>query len=167
MRLYESKLVVLRGNSGSGKSTVAKALREKGHTNIAIVEQDYLRRFVLKEKETEGINNIALIQQTVEFALSRDYNVILEGILYFPRYGKLLKKLVNKCPDNYFYYFDISFEETLKRHITKPNAHEFGEKEMREWYKPNQHTGFENEKTIPESYSIEKAVDKILSETGL
>lgn len=91
MRRFENKLVVLRGNSGSGKSTVAKALREQGKTKIAIVEQDYLRRFILKEKETEGTNNIDLIQQTVEFALSRGYNVILEGILYFPRYGEMLK----------------------------------------------------------------------------
>ncbi len=167
MRRFENKLVVLRGNSGSGKSTVAKALREQGKTKIAIVEQDYLRRFILKEKETEGTNNIDLIQQTVEFALSRGYNVILEGILYFPRYGEMLKKLVERCPNSYFYYFDVSFDETLRRHITKPNAHEFGEKEMREWYKPNQHTGFESERTIPESFTVDKAVEKILVETEI
>ncbi len=167
MRHFESKLVVLRGNSGSGKSTVAKALRDQGKTKIAIVEQDYLRRFILKEKETESANNIALIQQTVEFALSRDYNVILEGILYFPRYGEMLKKLVEQCPNIYFYYFDVSFDETLKRHTTKPNAHEFGEKEMREWYKPNQHTGFDSERIIPESFTIDAAVKKILTETEI
>jgi predicted kinase len=167
MKQYATKLVVLRGNSGSGKSTVAKALREKGHTKIAIVEQDYLRRFILKEKETEGSDNIALILQTVEFALEHGYNVILEGILYFPRYGKMLQKLAEKCPANFLYYFDVPFEETLKRHASKPNSHEFGETEMREWYKPNQHTGFASERTIPGSYSIEETIDKILSETGL
>lgn len=167
MRSFESKLVVLRGNSGSGKSTVAKALREQGKTKIAIVEQDYLRRFILKEKETEGVDNIALIQQTVEFALSRDYNVILEGILYFPRYGAMLKSLVEQCPNNYFYYFDVSFDETLKRHLTKPNAHEFGEKEMREWYKSSQQTGFSTERTIPESFTVDDAVKQILSDTEI
>lgn len=167
MSHFESKLIVLRGNSGSGKSTIAKALRDQGKTKIAIVEQDYLRRFILKEKETEGADNITLIQQTVEFALSRGYNVILEGILYFPRYGEMLKKLTKKCPNNYFYYFNVSFDETLKRHITKPNAHEFGEKEMREWYKPNQHTGFETERNIPETFTIDDAVNKILSETEI
>jgi adenylate kinase family enzyme len=167
MRSFENKLVVLRGNSGSGKSTVAKALRDKGNTKIAIIEQDYLRRFILKEKETEGADNIALIQQTVEFALERGYNVILEGILYFPRYGEMLKKLVEQCPDNYFYYFDISFDETLKRHATKVNSYEFGEKEMRDWFKPNQQTGFPTEKIIPESFSLDDSVNKILSETKI
>lgn len=164
---FNSKLVVLRGNSGSGKSTVAKALREQGKTKIALVEQDYLRRFILKEKETEGTDNIALIQQTVEFALSRGYNVILEGILYFPRYGEMLEQLAMQCPNNYFYYFDVPLEETLKRHATKPNAHEFGEKEMREWYKPNQQTGFTTEKIIPETFTVDDAVKQILSETGI
>lgn len=167
MKKHDSKLIVLRGNSGSGKSTVAKALREAASSKIAIVEQDYLRRFILKEKETEGNNNIDLIQQTVEFCLERGYDVILEGILYFPRYGNMLKQLVEKCPNNYFYYLDVSFDETLRRHTTKPNAHEFGEKEMSEWYKPNQLTHFASEKIIPESFSKEEAVKKILRETGL
>ena len=32
------------------------------------------------------------------------------------------------------YYFDLPFEETLKRHQTKPNCNSFGEAEMREWW---------------------------------
>jgi adenylate kinase family enzyme len=162
VQTYTSKLIVLRGNSGSGKSTVAKKLREASNRKIAIIEQDYLRRFILKEKETEGTNNIDLIEQIVEFALSRNYDVILEGILYFPRYGEMLKRLVSKCPHNYFFYFDVSFEETLNRHATKQNAHEFGETEMREWYKPNQLTHFKGEQVIPELSTIEETVNHIL-----
>lgn len=56
----KSKLIVLRGNSGSGKSTTAKMLRDaaiaKGtKTKIAIIEQDYLRRYILKEKEEKKL----------------------------------------------------------------------------------------------------------------
>lgn len=167
IKTYESKLIVLRGNSGSGKSTVAKLLRESSSRKIAIVEQDYLRRFILKEKETEGTDNIDLIERTVEFALSRGYDAVLEGILYFPRYGSMLNRLADKCPDHYFFYFDVSFDETLRRHATKPNAHEFGETEMREWYKPNQQTRFGNEWTIPESSTLEQTVQTILATTGL
>ena len=32
------------------------------------------------------------------------------------------------------FYFNIPFEETLKRHKTKVEANEFGEKEMRQWW---------------------------------
>jgi hypothetical protein len=79
----------------------------------------------------------------------------------------MLKNLAAKCPENYFFYFNISFEETLKRHSTKSNAHEFGEKEMREWYKLNDLTHFKAEEIIPESLSLEEAVNTILHRAAL
>jgi predicted kinase len=167
MSVYEAKLIVLRGNSGSGKSTVAKKLREASHRKIAIVEQDYLRRFVLKEKENEGTDNLDLILQTTEFALSRGYDVILEGIFNFARYQRILAQLKDSCIDHYFYYFDISFEETLARHATKSNSHEFGEKEMREWHEPNDVTGFAGEQIISQAHSLQQTVAMIVRQTGL
>lgn len=167
MKKETPKLIIIRGNSGSGKSTVAKKLREASSHNIAIVEQDYLRRFILKEKETEGIHNIGLIKQTIEYALQHGYDVVLEGILYFSRYGKMLNELTAKWPNNFVYYFDASLEETLSRHTTKPNAHEFGEKEMREWYRHKDLTGFENEVVISEASSLSATVNQILRETRL
>ncbi len=44
-----TRLIVLRGNSGSGKSTVARAVRERYGRGCAPVEQDYLREIVLRE----------------------------------------------------------------------------------------------------------------------
>jgi hypothetical protein len=43
----------------------------------------------------------------------------------------MIKDLVTKCPDHYVYYFDILFEETLRRHATKPIALEVGEDLLR------------------------------------
>jgi ABC-type glutathione transport system ATPase component len=165
-------LIVIRGNSGSGKSTTAKLLRdvaiERGSKRkIALVEQDYLRRIVLKEKETEGTNNIDLIFQTVTFALQHDYDVILEGIFYSERYRPMLQELFDAEPSHYLYYFDVSLEETLKRHTLKPDAHEFGEKQMREWYRDKDLLGFSNEKVLKQSLDQQQIVDKILAETGL
>lgn len=167
MPIYKEKLIILRGNSGSGKTTIAQKLQASAEHKTALVSQDTIRRTILKEKETEGTNNIDLIQLTVEFALARGYNVILEGIFYFPRYGSMLEQLLAQCPDYYVYYLDISFVETLRRHATKSNAQEFGEKEMREWYKPNQITNVKGEKIIPESFSVEQTVNMILTDTRL
>ncbi len=161
------KLIILRGNSGSGKSTVAKRLREVSDRKIALVEQDNVRRVILKEKETDDGANISLIAQIVEFAIGRGYDVILEGILKFHRYGNMLERLRGLCPETHVYYFDISFEETLRRHATKPNAHEFGEKEMREWYAHRDLTGFAGEKLISEDSSLEQTIEAIREATGL
>src|SRR5882724_7078759 len=109
--MYSPKLIILRGNSGSGKSAVAKKMREVSTRKIALVEQDVIRRGILKEKEAADGHNIALIAQIVEFALNRGYDVILEGILSFQRYGDMLQKLRDLSFETHVYYFDISFEE--------------------------------------------------------
>lgn len=166
----KSKLIIIRGNSGSGKGTIAKKVSESSEHKIAIVEQDYLRRFILKEKEKDAEalpNIIGLIEQTLIFALDHGYIVILDGILSMDRYGEMLSRLKDVCSDHHFFYLDVSFEETLRRHSTKPNAHEFGETELRRWYKQKDVTGFDGEIIIPESASIEQAVDIVKRQSHL
>ncbi len=167
MPTSSTKLIILRGNSGSGKSSVAQAVRAKASGKIALIEQDYLRRIVLEERETAGADNIEFIRKMVEFSLARGYHVILEGILASQRYSTMLKELITMCPDHYVYYFDVSFEETLRRHATKSNANKFGEKEMRNWYKERDLLGVDNEQIIPETSSLQQSVASILQETHL
>lgn len=165
-------LIVLRGNSGSGKSTVAKMLREallekEPGSKIAVVEQDYLRRIVLKEKESEGVNNIDLIYATVSFALDRGYIVILEGILYSHRYIKMIEKIKAINSNSYFFYLDIPLEETFKRHKSKSNSKDFGETEMRNWYKEKDILGFADEIIIKKELNCDEIVNKIIATVNL
>src|SRR5215510_2150387 len=44
-------LIVVRGNSGSGKSTIARAVRDRYGRGCALIEQDYLRRTILREHD--------------------------------------------------------------------------------------------------------------------
>jgi predicted ABC-type ATPase len=164
-----NKLIIIRGNSGSGKSTIARELREAARNpkKVALVEQDYLRRIVLKEKETEGTKNIGLIEQTVTYALDKGYDVILEGILYSKRYQQMIRALTKKADQSYIFYLDVTLEETLIRHKTKPNAHEFGEEEMREWYKSKETIKRDLDFILPQSNSIQESVDKIQMLTSI
>ncbi len=167
MKKQSPILIILRGNSGSGKSSVAKILREKIGGKTALVEQDYLRRIILKQKEKTDGDDVELIKLNVKFALRHGYNVILEGILYSGRYKKMLRQLIKLCPNHSIYYFDISLEETLKRHVTKPNSDEFGEKELREWYKAKDVLGFKGEKIIPEKYTMLTTINEIIRDKGI
>ncbi|MDD5710852.1 MAG: AAA family ATPase [Candidatus Colwellbacteria bacterium] len=163
-----NKLVILRGPSGSGKSSVAKELREGSKNKVAIIDQDYLRRIVLKEKDLPNSINPKLILRVSQFALDNGYNVIVEGILYSAHYGAMFDELLKYHPkENYVYYFDISLGETLKRHITRDKFSEFGEKEMRQWYVDKDLLGTRDESIISESLSKGQIVKRILRETGL
>lgn len=59
------------------------------------------------------------------------------------------------------YYYDISFEETLRRHRTKPNRDEFGEEAMRRWWQEKDYLDNIKEKVLGEDVTLEEAVEKI------
>lgn len=61
----------------------------------------------------------------------------------------------------YAYYFDLPFEETLKRHQTKPNCHEFGEEAMRDWWREKDFSDVLNEVSIISEKDIESIVSDI------
>lgn len=129
----ETRLVILRGNSASGKSSIARAVREQlsGH-RVVVIHQDVIRREILGEHDVPGAANIGLIDLITRYALDQEFHVVLEGILYAPHYGAMLGQLVidhrglTRC-----YYLDVPLEETLLRHATKRPTSEYGEAEMR------------------------------------
>ncbi|MFF4616439.1 AAA family ATPase [Nonomuraea jabiensis] len=89
-----AQLIVLRGDSGSGKTSVARALREAyGKRGLAVVGQDVLRRDILRELDVPGGVNIGLIDTVTRYALDHGHHVILEGILMACRYAPMLQSL--------------------------------------------------------------------------
>lgn len=165
MIVKKTKLVVLRGPSGSGKSSVAKAVQADQMAKnkpMAYVEQDYFRRIVLKEKDILKGFNIQLIKETVVFLLRNKYDVIMEGIFDSGRYEEMFKEIISMHPsDNFFFYFDISLEETLGRHNTKHNKNDFGENELRSWYKKADFLKCIKEEIIPESNSMSESIKSV------
>ena len=160
-----AELIIIRGNSGTGKSAVAKKLREKlSGQKVAWIEQDYLRRIVLKEKDKpEKIDILGLIQQTVKYTLDKGYIVILEGNFFKKKYKDALMELIDDNSINsHTFYIDVSLEETLRRHKTSPNANEFGEKELRDWYAEKDYLDIEGEVIINEDSSLEETVNLII-----
>ena len=163
-----TRLIVLRGNSASGKSSVATGLRERYGRGIALVRQDVLRREVLRERDIPGGANIGLIDLTVRHALAHGFHTVLEGILYFPHYGEMLAGLLADFPGRtHCYYLDVPFEETLARHATKPIADDVTEHQLREWYQPLDLLPGGVETVIPATSSLEETVDQVLRESGL
>ena len=110
-----------------------------------------------------------MIRHNTLAALKDGYDVILEGILSERSYGLLLEEIFKAHPSqNYMYYFNISLEETLKRHQVRKTAnHEFDENDMKEWYPAAHRSGHKLEQVIPESYSKEETLKFIKSTSKL
>ncbi|GAA1103123.1 P-loop NTPase family protein [Nocardiopsis metallicus] len=71
----DTRLVVIRGNSGSGKGTTAMALRSRYGRGIALVGQGNLRRHLLRERDRPGLASIGLIDLTVRYCLDQGYHL--------------------------------------------------------------------------------------------
>ncbi len=65
------------------------------------------------------------------------------------------------------YYYDIPFEETLKRHETRDKKFEFGEKEMRKWWNEKDFIGIIPEKVLKQEISFEEAVNIIFRDISI
>ncbi|MFF9526261.1 AAA family ATPase [Streptomyces achromogenes] len=164
----ETRLVVLRGNSASGKSCVADGLRERYGRGLALVGQDNLRRVVLREHDRPGAANIGLIDLTARYALDAGFHVVVEGILYADRYGDMLTRLrADHRGPTHSYYLDVPLNETLARHATKPIADEVDETRLRDWYRPLDLLPGGIETVIGADSALHETVDRIMRETGL
>ncbi|MDG4759724.1 kinase [Micromonospora sp. WMMD710] len=161
-------LVCVRGNSGSGKSSIARELRLRHGRGCALVEQDYLRRILLRERDRPGGVAPALIGQTVRFALDHGYHVVLEGILHSSRYRPMLTALRDGHRGrSLFCYLDVSLPETLRRHLTRPQVTEFTAEFMSGIYAAHDVLGWPDELVLPESTTLEGAVETIATMAGL
>lgn len=132
---------------------------------MAWVEQDNLRRIVLREHDVPDGANIGLIQMTVRYALDHGYDVILEGILYTDHYGEMLERLTaDHVGTTGHYYFDIPFAETIRRHQTRPLSLKVTADQMRGWYRTRDLLPFVDETIISEDDSLESTVRRIITE---
>jgi hypothetical protein len=158
----------LRGNSASGKSSVAAGVRERYGRGIAIVGQDNLRRTVLREHDKPKAANIGLIGLTARYALDHGFHVIVEGILYASHYGDMLTAL---CADHRgatrLYYLHVPFAETLRRHATKAEATKYGEAEMATWYRELDLLPGVAEQIVSAETSLSDIVQRVMTDTGL
>ena len=149
-----AKLIILRGNSGSGKTTIAKELQKSLGRNTMFISQDVIRRDMLRVKEL--------------LTYGRKYCkiVILEGIMYADWYKPLFELAVQLYGTNIFaYYFDLPFEETLRRHQTKPNCNEFGEEAMCRWWRDKDFSEVLNEHVITAEKDIQTIIREINTQT--
>ena len=147
-------LVIVRGNSGSGKTTTAREVRRRYGRGCALLEQDYLRRTMLREHDSGSPEAVApaFVAATASTARSFGYHVVLEGILHSARYGETLRRLVDAHPGPaHAFYLDVSYDETVRRHATRAEPIPVTAGQMLRWYTPRDLLGLPGERVLPEA----------------
>lgn len=108
------KLVILRGNSGSGKTIVAKKLQEKFGPNTMRLSHDMIRMEVLHVWGDEGIaKSEPLMINLLKYGRKNSEITILEGILPANEYHRLFESAIEEYGQNILHTIMICH---LKKH---------------------------------------------------
>jgi shikimate kinase len=161
----QSILIILRGNSGSGKSTIANALQQHFGSGTLLIDQDVVRRNMLAVKDRPGNLSIELIRQIALYGNRKCEVVIVEGILIAEGYGAMLREVIEAYENRAaVYYFDLPFEETVSRHETREKRYRFGEDSLKLWWNPKDFLKVGNERAITETMTKEQIVQTIIQD---
>ena len=156
------KLILLRGNSGSGKSAAALSLQERFGPYTLLLNHDTMRLEMLMGKDAGAV---PLYIHLLRYGFEHSEITILEGILDSEACRPLFEKAVEWYGlDNiYAYYYDIPFEETLRRHATKTvfRYGEFGPEDLKRWWRKKDLLDLIPETMLGPELSLEDAVDLI------
>jgi thymidylate kinase len=158
-----SKLIVLRGPSGAGKSTVASLLHTRVANKTALIDQVYYRHSIFNNLHADLEAPRYVMFAGIQAALGHGYDVIVEGFLGMGKYKSYFDELLADHPtENYFFYLDIGFEETLRRHNTRQKSPQLTPEKMKELYARTSRSDYPGERIISESMSAEQACQLII-----
>ncbi|MFJ2551641.1 AAA family ATPase [Microbacterium sp. NPDC087591] len=165
-----TRLIILRGDSGSGKTTTAAALRPLLRPKTAVIHQDYFRRELLAggEKESRSADAAALVDAAARQSLDLGYDVILDGVFNLRDYASRLEQLWRDHRGvTRIYQFDVGYEETVRRHEGRELRHAFTAEQMREWFDGWQPLTFVDEGRIGPDESLADVTRRIIADVGL
>jgi adenylylsulfate kinase-like enzyme len=131
-----NKLIILRGNAGSGKSTIAQRVRRESTARVAVIGQDYFRHELLNHWGEAGFAaRRALILVMATTLLENEWNVIVEGILPAHWSRDMIDEICEQWKGEVMtFYFSLSLEETIRRHKSR-GSENFDEDMLKEWYR--------------------------------
>lgn len=166
-----SKLVIIRGPAGSGKSTISRAVQERvasAGIPIALLEQDYYReRTILPKEGTRELRNKKMYTDAV-FLLSEGCHVIIEGSVDADQHRRYIDSLIKQHPDgNSLFYFSLSFEETVRRDMERREVDQERIALLRSWYKEYSSMGYAFEHEIVADMKKSDIVELVLGTSGL
>lgn len=160
-------LVILRGNSAAGKTTLALRLQHALGRGTANVGQDHFRRIVLREHDVPNGDNVDFIAQAVRYCLGISYHVILEGILYTAHYRAMLSHLLDTHPGpSHVFYLDVPLDETLRRHESRSLADDVAAERLREWFNPSDLLGVPGEIVVDGRAGQDELLTTLLDHIG-
>ena len=128
----------------------------------SFIYRNWVRRQILMVDDGNDTLALSLMKEMLSYGSRNSEVVILEGIMYADWYRTLFVQAKELYRDNiYAYYFDIPFEETVRRHQMRDKCNEFGAEAMRKWWREKDYSDVLDERIIGQEYDKDSIVNKI------
>ncbi|EGJ27389.1 kinase [Streptococcus porcinus] len=158
-------LIIIRGNAASGKSSLARALQRQLGENTLRLSQDELRREMLLAHDGFNTPTIPLLKTLLHYGFNNCDYIILEGILKADWYQPIWHYITEKSHiKTLAYYYDLTFEETVKRHSQRAKAKDFGKESLEKWWNDKDYIKVIPEHLFSAEISIAQALSHILKD---
>ena len=132
---------------------------------MALIEQDYYRHQLLSPWGEEAFALRAqLIVQDTKLLLANGCDVIIEGVLPKDWFRDIYMTI--NADAAHVYYFDIPFNETVRRHAGRDKANNFGEETLRQWWREKDFLDVPGERVIDHLQSADSIVERIMADIG-
>ena len=145
-----SRVVILRGPAGSGKSSVSaavlSALRDRG-VRVVYLEQDLFRNTLAGGVKGARECGRDMLVAAARAAHAAGFCVLMEGILSKDHHADAFAQLASDLGGSAVshVYLNVSLEETKARHSGRAKASEFGAGKLDEWWSSAAPLGVEGE----------------------
>ncbi len=162
------KFIVIRGPSGSGKTSVATRLLARCSRPAILISEDAIRKMFSDWTEPNHVASKDLAMLAISQGLRSGYDVAYEGISDIVKYKEYFQQIFDlSLSENFFFYLDVSFDETVHRHATRPEKSEFDAETMRQWWGYASPAGFDGEVMVPEQTGLAATVELIGETAGV
>ncbi len=154
-----SKLIILRGNSGSGLSDVAELLQVKFGRNTMVISKEDVRYKMLWVSDGENSEAIPLLKQLLKYGSENSETTILEGDMFTGYYSSVFDYAEQVFDKVFAFYFELSFNEALRR--LKCESDEVDEDTLKKNWKDRDYLNRFSEYIVYGNLSLTKAADSI------
>jgi len=167
------KLIILRGTPSSGKSTIAKKLRDF-EQKIAWLKVDNFKDFFDEDASSalQYVNELAIA--TLKYLFDQGFSVIMEGVFQDQKYITLATEVAKKKDIQYkVYELECSLKTLLKRDRNRAGVKEgyrkpLGNEVIIHLFNILKENSWEGaEKLNTEQLSLEECVEVVKKELGV
>ena len=157
------KLIVIRGATGSGKSSVANYLHNNLEADSVLLPQDVFKIDIAKDNPLLHQAVLNALEESAKEFLAVESVVIVEGVLSKKHWHDMINRLAANN-ESHIFFLSASLETSIKRASQRDKSSILSENDVRQFHPKSIPMGLLNEVIIDVDNTTVEVVAKIIAQ---